>query len=65
MRDIDDGLPELLVNLLEGDAQLDAKARVQVRQRLVQQQQLRRLDDGAADRGPLLLAAGEGPGQAV
>src|SRR3989454_3644227 len=57
--DIYKGRAQPLVHLLELDPGLDTKHRVQVGQRLVEQEDPRLTDDGAAERDALPLAAGE------
>ena len=57
--DVDHRRIELLVQRLEFDPHLDAQLGVEVRQRLVEQEDLRVAHDGAADGDALPLAAGE------
>ena len=59
VRHVDDRVAELLVQLLDLDAHLGAQQRVEVRQRLVEQEGLGLADDRAAHRHALALAAGE------
>src|SRR5258707_14795426 len=60
MGDIENGLPALAMQLLELDPERNANPRIEIGKRLVQQQQIGRLDDGAPDRDALLLAARKG-----
>ena len=57
--DVDDRGPEPLVQLLDLDAHGDAELGVEVGQRLVEEEDLRVADDGAAHGDALALAAGE------
>src|SRR3546814_13437044 len=57
--DVDHGGVEVVVQLRDLDAHLHAQRRVQVRQRLVEQEDLRLAHERAADRDPLPLAAGQ------
>ena len=57
--DVDHRGPEPAVQRDQLAAHADAELGVEVRQRLVEQEGLRLLDDGAADRDALALAAGE------
>ena len=59
MRDVDGGEAEALLQRLDLVAQLHAHLGVEVRQRLVEQQQLRVDGERAAERHALALAAGE------
>ena len=57
VRDVDRGRAQVAVQLGDLDARLAAQRRVEVGQRLVEQEDLGRTHDGAADRDPLALAA--------
>ena len=57
--DVDDGLLEVVVELLDLEAHLGAQLGVEVRQRLVEQEHVDILDQRAADGDALALAAGE------
>ena len=57
--DVDDGLAEALVQLLDLDAHLDAQLGVEVGQRLVEQEHVRLAHQRPADGDALALAAGE------
>ena len=57
--DVDDGGAEVLVQLLDLGAHVDAQLGVEVRQRLVEQEHIRIAHDRAAHRDALALAAGE------
>ena len=59
VRHVDDRVAELLVELLDLDAHLGAQQRIEIRQRLVEQERLRLADDGAPHRDALALSAGE------
>ena len=59
MGDVDHGRAKLLVQPRQLDPHLHAQLRVEVGQRLVEQEHLRVADDGAADRDALPLAARE------
>src|SRR5690348_11351849 len=59
MRDVDRRRLQALVQLLDLGAHLHAKLRVQIRQRLVEQEHLRVAHDRASHRDALALAAGE------
>ena len=63
--DVDDGEAEFLVQLLDLDAHLGAQLGVEVRQRLVEQKELRVLHQRAPDGDALALAARELAGFAV
>ena len=65
VRDVDRGGPHLLVHALDLDAHLHAELGVQVRQRLVEQEDLGIAHDRPAHRDALALAAGERLGLAV
>ena len=65
VRHVDRRAAELAMDPADLGAGLDPQLRVEVRQRLVHQDQRRLDDDGARDRHPLLLAAGELTGQLV
>ena len=66
VRDIDHGdVVHALVQLGDLDAHRDAQCRVEVGERLVEQEHLRVAHDGAADGDALALAAGELLGQPV
>ena len=65
MCDIDKGDPELVVHILEFKLHLFAHLQVQRSQRLIQKEDLRLVDQGACDRDPLLLSAGQGPDRAA
>ena len=57
--DVDEGCAEALVQLGELGAHVDAQLRVEVRQRLVHEEDVRMPDHGAAEGDALALAAGE------
>src|SRR5882757_253973 len=59
MRDIDRSDADLALQPLELAAHLVAQLRIEVRERLVEQQQPRLVHDRARERDPLLLAAGQ------
>ena len=59
MGDIDRGGAELLLQACDLEPHLHAERRIEVGQRLVEQEGLRLAHDGAADRDALALAAGE------
>src|SRR6185295_11507840 len=59
VRNVDGGPVELTVDTAYFGPRLDAELRVEVRQRLVREDQRRLDDDRAGDRDPLLLAAGK------
>jgi hypothetical protein len=59
VRHVDGGDREALLEVADLLAHLHAQAGVEVRQRLVEEQQAGLDDDGARERDPLLLAAGE------
>ena len=59
VRDVDGGDADLALQPLELAAHLVAQLRVEIGQRLVEQQQPRLVHDGARERHALLLAAGE------
>jgi hypothetical protein len=63
--DVDHRRAEFAVQLGQLDAHLHAQAGVQIRQRLIEQEHRRLAHDGAADRHPLPLAAGQGFRRAV
>jgi hypothetical protein len=63
--DVDAGGAELLVLLADVDADLGAQGGVEVGEGLVEEEELRAADDGAAHGDALALAAGEGAGEAV
>ena len=63
--DVNHRLAQLLVETLDLGAHLVAQLGVEVRERLVEQEQARVAHDCAADRDALALPAGELPGQAV
>ncbi|EJZ18176.1 phenol hydroxylase [Rhizobium sp. Pop5] len=63
--DVNDGRLQLAVQALQLRAHLHAERRIEVRQRLVEQDQRRLLDDGPADRHALALAAGKSGRTAV
>ena len=65
MGDVDEGDAELGLQALQLRAHLDAQERVERRERLVEQQDLRLGDQGARQRDALLLPAGELRRQAV
>ena len=65
VRHVDRRAAELAVDAADLGARLDAQLGVEVRQRLVHQDQRRLDDDRARDRDALLLAAGELAGQLV
>ena len=65
VRDIDEGQADLAVERLELDLHVGAQLAVERAQRLVEQQQMRREDQRAGQRHPLLLAARELARQAV
>ena len=62
---VDHGGGEFVVQPCELDAHLDPERRVEVGERLVEQEHLGRPHDRAADRDPLTLAAGKGARLAV
>ncbi len=62
---VDDGGVELLVQLGDLDTHLDPQGGVEVGERLVKQEHLGLLHNGAADGHPLALTAGEGLGLAL
>ena len=57
--DVQRGDARILLQAPDLGAQLDAELGVEVAQRLVEQEHLRRADQRPGDRDPLLLAAGE------
>ena len=57
--DVDDGVSELLVQLLDLDPHLGAQQRIEVGKRLVEKERLGLAHDGAAHSHALALAAGE------
>ena len=59
MRDIDRGDADLALQPLELAAHLVAQLGIEIRERLVEQQQPRLVHDRARERDPLLLAAGQ------
>ena len=59
MGDVDGGGPELLLQLGDLQAHLDAERGVEIRQRLVEQKRLRLAHDRASDRDALALPAGK------
>ena len=59
VRDVDRRRAELALELRDLGAHLDAELRVEVRERLVHEEDLRVADDRAAHRHPLALSAGE------
>ena len=63
--DVDHRVLELLVQPLDLDAELGAELGVEVRQRLVEQEDVDVAHQRPADRDALALAAGEGGGLAV
>src|SRR5690606_1159455 len=63
--DVDGGDAEALVQLADAGAHLDAQLGVEVRQRLVHQEDLRLADDGAAEGDTLALTARELTGPPV
>ena len=63
--DVDRGGAEGILELGDLEPHLDAERGVEIRQRLVEEEGLRFADDGAADRHPLALAAGELAGPPV
>ena len=63
--DVDRRHVEARMQALQLDARLEAKLRVEVGQRLVEQEEPRLAHDGAGERAALLLAAGELAGAAV
>ena len=65
MGDIDHGGGELAVELGDLDAGIDPQRRVQIGQRLVEEEDAGLAHDGPADGDPLALAAGELAGLAV
>ena len=65
MGDIDRGDAELALKLLDDGAHLNAQLGVEVRERLVHQQNARLDDKGAGQRNALLLTAGELVGLAL
>src|SRR5215475_7410445 len=65
MGDVDGGDPHPLLELLQLVTGRRAELGVQVGQRLVEQEHLRLPDQGAGQRDPLALAAGQLPGPAV
>src|SRR5690606_29016740 len=65
VRDVDGGRLEALVDLLDLRAHLDAELGVEVRQWLVEKEDLRVADDGAAHGDALALAARKLLGQAI
>ena len=65
VRDVDGRDAEPLVQLRERRAHADAQLRVEVRERLVEQERLRLAHDRAAHRDALALPAGELRGPAV
>ena len=65
VRHIDHGRPDLLVQTCNLEAHLHAQRRVEVRQRLIEQEHVRIADDRPADRDALPLAAGQLLGAAL
>ena len=65
MRDVDHRRLETLVETKDLGAGLDPQLGIEVGKRLVHEEHLRLPDDGPAQRHPLPLPAGEGPGPAV
>ena len=63
--DVDGGRLETFVQALELDPHLHAQLRVEVRERLVEEEHLGMAHDGAAHRDALPLTAGELPGLAL
>ena len=63
--DVDEGDPDLALDLLQLDLQALAELQVERAERLVEQQHLRQVDQRPRQRHPLLLAAGELGGAAV
>ena len=59
MRDVDEGLAEVLLERLEEDLHLLAQLQVERAERLVEQQHLRVVHERARERDALALAAGE------
>ena len=59
VRDVDEGDPDLVVDQVQLDQHLLAQLEVERRQRLVEQQHVRLVDQRAGDRHPLLLAAAD------
>ena len=59
MRDIDRGDPERALQPLDLGAHVDAQLRIEIRQRLVEQQHARANHDGARQRDTLLLSTGK------
>ena len=57
--DVDERDPDLLLDPLELDLQALAELQVERAERLVEEQDLRQVDDGAGESDALLLAAGE------
>ena len=55
--DVDRGHPQFVVQGSDARPHLMAKLRVQVRERLVHEQHLWPLDEGAAERNPLTLTS--------
>ena len=67
VRDVDEGDPDLALDALQLDLHLLAQLQVERAERLVEQEDLRVVDDRARERDALALAAGElgGPPRAV
>ena len=65
MRHIDGGRLQPLVQFLDFRAHGDAQFRIEIGERLIEQEYLRIADNGAAHRHALALAAGQLPGKAV
>ena len=59
MRDVDEGDADLVLDALELQLHLLAELEVERAERLVEQEHARTVDEGAGERDPLLLAAGE------
>ena len=59
MRDVDEGDPDVALDLLELDLHLLAQLQVERAERLVEQQDARAVDDRARERDALALAARE------
>ena len=65
MRDVDEGRPDVAVDLRELDLQPLAQLQVERAERLVEQQHGRPVDERARDGDALLLSAGELAGKPV